>query len=155
MELFSGLLTADDSVWFALPNLKAGGDLLNPFNGNPVEWQIRSPDSADMVAFQRSIDQKRLNKVASLAKRGDTTLDAGEIYDEALQRALAATVGWRNLPDKDGNDVAFSPENAKSILSNPQSRWITDWVDGMARDRGNFFGLAPEPAGSKAPSPKK
>lgn len=154
MELYSDLLVSDDVVWFPLPNLKTGGDTTNPFSKQTVEWGIHSPDGKVLSEFTRKAEQRKLNKISAFAKRGSDALDAGELIAEGIDKAVAATAGWRNLPDKDGNDVPFSAETAREIYLNPKSRWIADWVVGLVNDRGNFAGRD-EPAGPPEPTRKK
>jgi hypothetical protein len=127
-----------------LSTAEAGTDveLEHPVTGEPIKdddgkpWviSIRGSDSKTV----RAIAKKQQNRFTErLRKRGQFG-DADTAESEAVEKLVAATIGWRGLV-MDGKPYEFSPENAHKLYSDPRFPWIVEQVQAAMVDRKRFF----------------
>lgn len=139
MKLFSDLAVGTGTTWFDLEHFRNGSVVTNPANGQPVRLSLHSPDSEVMRAFETKVQQRTYDQ---LGRTGRLEADAKETEKLSTEKSILALADWENLPDADGNPVPFSAETARNILSNPEYRWIRDFIEDKLRRRGNFPGSA-------------
>ncbi len=118
-------------------------EIENPFTGEPItddsgkRWTIsvRGEDSATV----RAVVKKQQNKFTErLRKRGQFG-DADSVQQEQIERLEAATIGWENAPNLDGNPFGYSQENARKLYSDPRFSWVVEQVSQAMADRKRFF----------------
>jgi len=100
--------------------------VLDPATGNETNFRI----------LVSGMDSKVYRtETRALASR----MVAGEELDPDIEQAkiIAKLVReWHGLVDDDGNDLAFTPEAAESLLSN--SPFLCDQLDRFVSNRANF-----------------
>lgn len=124
---------------------------------DPVVKELIMPDGTKTGAFlhlvctdhpkyleaERKIQIRQLKKMAD--KGGNISFnikDLDAILDDnenvRIERATACVVGWDGITDN-GEDLSFSEDNLKSLLSGNRTRWIVDFINDFASDRANFI----------------
>ena len=104
-------------------------------NGEPVRIRLRGPDSDVYREFSRKQIQKRFARGNDPKRIND--LDMEEVEKDSLDMLAAMTVGWENVLDTDGTEIAFSTEVARALyVSYPVVR---EQVDTFVANRRNFL----------------
>jgi hypothetical protein len=84
-------------------------------NGQPVAITLLGPDSDVYRSFTRKQVQKRFSRTNDSTKFAEVNFD--EIESDTLDMLAACTIGWKNVLDTDGNEIAFSAENARALYA--------------------------------------
>lgn len=79
--------------------------------------------------------QRVINRQAKANARRRSDLTAAELYEQRVERAMAALVGWTGLEDA-GKPVSFSADLAQSILGDPH--YLEQVEEGMV-GHARFF----------------
>lgn len=104
-------------------------------NGKPVSIKLLGPDSDMYREFTRRQVQKRFAK-ASDTKSLDK-IDFEEVESDTLDLLSSCTIGWSNVLDKDGNEIAFTRETARVLYANYPV--LREQVDSFVANRANFL----------------
>lgn len=106
--------------------------LLNPFTG----------DETDLVLTVLGYDAATVQDAEDRAKKEFMSKPKGGLDEmqgkTRLARVCAAIVDWRGL-SSDGKELAYSKENVREIISDPEFAWIADQVEAFAMRRANFM----------------
>lgn len=79
--------------------------------------------------------QAVVNRQAKANARRRSDLSAAELYQQRVERAMAALVGWTGL-ESQGQPVPFSPDVAHAILADPH--YLEQVEEGMV-GHARFF----------------
>lgn len=96
-------------------------------DSTPLVFQVLSRHSKNV--------QRVVNSQAKANARRRSDLSAAELYQQRVDRAMAALVGWTGLED-DGQPVPFSPDVARAILADPH--YLEQVEEGMV-GHARFF----------------
>jgi hypothetical protein len=113
-------------------------DALKGFDDkNPIIFLISGTDSEAYRAVERFYINKRIN--SKNFKRGKLAIGtAEEQMKERLDKTITCLNGWRNF-GFEGQDLPFSADKAREILSNPKFSWILEQIESYMSDRENFI----------------
>ena len=81
-----------------------------------TKWRIRSMDSPEVI---RVIQQQAKRQSRLLTANGGTL--PPEIMDaNDVERTAACVTGWEGVTDRAGKPLAFTPENVRALLGDPE-----------------------------------
>lgn len=81
--------------------------------------------------------QRRMRKV--LQQTGKLQLaDPEEEEAEEVDMLVACTLGWKGV-SVGGKALAYSPEAARSLYSDPKRRWLRDQIKAAINEREHFI----------------
>lgn len=109
-------------------------DILHPATGESlgVKIQVMSPDCNE---YRKIALQQQNENIKFIRKnRGKTT--AERMNEEAINLAVAITVGWNGL-EENGQPIPFTSENVHRVYT--QFPFIREQVDEFVADRRNFI----------------
>jgi hypothetical protein len=119
---------------------KLDGSPLRNSKGEEMTLTLLGPDSRKYRELQRAQVKKRLNR--SKAKRQDIEADMEEAEADAIDLMVGCTVAWGGFCDDEGNIVAHTPQNIRSIYASYPI--IRDQVDAFITERANFLQASPD-----------
>lgn len=102
--------------------------------GEPITIACLGMDSQAFVKRQNQVINQRL----AAGTKAKVTAEA--VLAESVDTIAACITGWQNVI-LDGAPLAFSPENAKKLLT--RFAWIREQVDRFIGDRANFLPASP------------
>lgn len=102
-------------------------------NGQPVSIVLLGPDSKKYKAVMRRQVKKRLDRKESPSP--DEQIEEAE--QDGITMLVACTLGWKNVLDIEGKEIAFSAETARILYGNYPV--IADQVDLFVTNRANFL----------------
>ena len=115
-------------------------ELLFPVSGDPTGAFITvvGKEGAAFQKFIRDRGNAKLREELALQRRGKEVpaITVEQIERDAIELLIACTVGWRGLVDENGEELAFTHENAAKLYSMRDYRMQVDEAIG---DLGNFM----------------
>lgn len=101
-----------------------------------VVFTIAGPTHPTRDAYAKRMSRRQLRE---FNRRGKAQLpdDPDEIEQDQADYACAVTLGWRNL-SVDGQELAFSAENARRLFGDRRFAWVRSAVLTAAADAANF-----------------
>lgn len=89
---------------------------------------------------RRDADYAQRRKLIAAAKKsGKVEVPDPERQDaESIAYVGRAVLGWRGFIDDAGQPVAYSPDAAVGLLSDPQMKWLLDQIDRELGNAANF-----------------
>ena len=102
-----------------------------------VFFKIAGPSHPARVAYQARAYRQSSRE---FNRRGKAALpeDRDELHQVMIDRAVAFTLGWRDL-FLDGNVVEYSPDAARKLYSDDQFGWVLADVTAAADQLENFI----------------
>lgn len=130
---------SDSGVDMTVKKLNSDEPLLAK-NGKPVAITVLGPDSEVYRSYTRKQVQKRLARSNDVKKLA--TLDLEEADAEALELMVSCTVGWKNVFDTDGKEIAFTKDAARALYE--AYPIVREQVDLFIVDRTHFIKASSE-----------
>lgn len=119
-----------------MPVKSLQGEPLLARNGKPIAIRLLGPDSGKYRALTRAQVRKRMAQMSD--GKVSLTEEQFEEADRDIMDILAAcTVGWSNVLDTDGTEIAFSEENVRKLYANYPV--VREQVDTFLANRANFL----------------
>lgn len=112
------------------------GEVMTDENGEPYYVDALGEDSPEVRAIDRKHADNRADKLRKVG--GKNPLASENLEREAAERLAVATIGWR-LPPNDGEEIPFTPANARAVYANDDLVWIAEQVAKAMRDRSRFL----------------
>lgn len=119
--------------------------LLHPITGaklfaddseeKPICILVLSEHSDAYKKAQRMAINRRL---ASSGTRRGNKMTAEELESDTLESIVACVSGWENFAFA-GEELAYTPENARKILKDPKFAWIKEQVENCITDSSSFM----------------
>lgn len=119
---------ADQGVEMVLRH-PATDDALQTEGGQPISITLAGGDSERARKARNAAHNRRLQRM-------NKKLTAESLEAEGLDVLVACTLGWQNI-HFEGEDLAFSPDNARKLYK--AVPWIREQVDAFIVDRANFL----------------
>lgn len=121
---------AQEDVAIELPIVRRDGEPDLASDGTQTVFNVLGRNSA---AVRKVIErQSRQNA------RRRSELKPSEVYEQRVERAAAALVGWAGVENA-GSPVALTPDAVQAVLSDPH--YLEQVEDGMV-NHGRFFKTA-------------
>lgn len=113
--------------------------LLHPIDNTDLPGmtiRIRGDKSRAVETFERArIKDIQKREKMRKGKNQDLEFTMEELEQMAIEAAVVRVVGWTGFTEN-GNEVAFTEENAKTVFA--KYKWIRDQVREAAEDLDNF-----------------
>lgn len=104
----------------------------------PIGFMVVGSDSPEFHARERWIIDQRLKRAeaAQRAGRGAEGFDPDSLAVESENTIIACIKGFVNI-NLDGEDLQFSPENARMLFK--RLKWAREFLDKEIVNRANFI----------------
>jgi hypothetical protein len=112
--------------------------LHHPVTGEPIgaTVDLAGPEHPQRKAIQMAAERRaRADKARGQHSHDD---DPDERKAEAARTLAGYTLGWSGITE-DGQPLAFSPEAALRLYSNPALAWLVDQIVEAFTNRANFI----------------
>jgi len=116
-----------------------------------VRIQVAGVDSDTYRSHIRRQQNRRMEQAKR--SRGQISISAEELENDALDLLVACTKGWESDIEEHGEKKTVSaipcgeqgllpctPENVRKVYANPGFAWLREQVDAEIGDRSNFLG---------------
>lgn len=102
-----------------------------------IRIKLAAPDSPAYRDLESAIIDRGLAKAAK-RRNGAAPITSVSLEKEKIEFLVGITIDWEGVVF-DGQEMPFTPENAKILYSEPRLRFLNNQVDAFASDRRNFF----------------
>jgi len=109
--------------------------LRHPATGEPIfeDAKKTKPLSVRLLGRDAAAVQDALTEANRL--HADGKIDEQE---RGMRVLIASTVGWSAGMEFDGKKLAFTPENARKLFTDPRTDWIAEQAIPFSLSRRNF-----------------
>lgn len=106
-----------------------------------IVFTVTGQDSREFKDTAKKWAAKQLEQSADRKKQN---INIDEIEKQRIELAVACIIDWKGVQEND-EDVPFSKQKCKELLSIPELSFIIDQVEQFVTERANFFRKAEKP----------
>ena len=128
-----------------------GFDISSRYMAETVDVEIMDPEDATVhtgmvwtIGSQHSKEAKQAMFSATkltLNKKGEVEASAGVFDDTLLEQLVAVSRGWTGA-NVNGEPLPHTPENVRSLLTDPRTAWMRPQVQNAFLSLSGFFSHA-------------